>query len=356
MIKRNKWRLIISSAVILIPMLVGLLFWDKLPDVITTHWGADGNADGWSGKSFGVYVIPLILLAFHWLCVLITAKDPGNREQNKKALRIVFWIMPFISLFCCGIMYSVAMGTEFDIIRIMPALLGLMFVVIGNYLPKCKQNYTLGIKLTWTIQNEENWNKTHRMGGKVWVIGGILVMFAIFLPAKLIPIVVVPGILIIAFIPMIYSWALAKKQKENGVVFEKNETFSKMSKISAVIVPVVIIAVLCIMFTGNVNVKCGESSMSIEATYYEDIEVEYENIDSIEYREAFDGGVRAYGFGSARLLMGTFQNDEFGYYTRYSYTGCDACVVLAVDGDVLVISGKTEADTLAIYEKLLEQI
>ena len=356
MIKKNKWALIISSAVILIPMLAGLLFWDKLPDVLTTHWGINGKADGWSGKGFAVCALPLILLAIHWLCVFVSVKDPGNKEQNSKAFRLVLWIIPFISLFTSGIMYSVSMGMEFDIGKIMLAVIGLMFVVVGNYLPKCKRNYTLGIKLPWTIQNDENWNKTHRMGGKIWVIGGLLMMFMMFLSEKVIPFVIVPVILIIALIPTVYSYVLAKKQKENGVVFAKNPHFAKMSKISIVIAAVIVIGVLCIMFTGNVDVQYGESSYSINATYYEDVEVAYEDIESIEYREAFDGGVRAYGFGSARLLMGTFQNDEFGYYTRYTYTGCDACVVLTVDGEVLVISGKTEADTIAIYEELTERI
>lgn len=356
MIRNNKWRLIISSVVILLPMLAGIVMWDKLPGTLATHWGADGTADGWSGKTFAVYVLPLILLALNWICILITVKDPKNKDQNKKAFKMVLWIVPFTSLFASGIMYSVAMGTEFDNETVMLAVLGLMFVIIGNYLPKCKQNYTIGIKLPWTIQNEENWNKTHRLGGKVWVIGGLLMMSMIFLPRGIIPFVILPVMLIIALIPTIYSYILSKRQRENGAVFVKNPYYSNMGKVSLVFSAIIIIFVLAVMFTGGVDVQCDESSLTVEATYWEDIEVAYEDIDSIEYREECDVGVRTNGFGSPRLLMGTFQNDEFGYYTRYSYTNCDACVILNIDGRVLVVSGRDVENTLKIYELLIDMV
>ena len=85
MIKNNKWKLIISSAIILLPILVGLILWNSLPESLTTHWGADGNADGWSSKAFAVFVPPFFILVTHWICVLVTAADPKNRNQSKKS-------------------------------------------------------------------------------------------------------------------------------------------------------------------------------------------------------------------------------------------------------------------------------
>ncbi len=360
MIKNNKWQLIISSVIILLPAIVGLIIWELLPDVMTTHWGIDGIADGRSGKTFAVFALPVIMLAVHWICVLGTSKDPGNKNQNKKALSMVLWICPFLSLFSSGIMFSISLGAEFNITKIMLGLIGLMFVVIGNYMPKCKQNYTLGIKISWTLGNEENWNKTHRFAGKVWVIGGLLVMLMIFLPTKVMPYLMLPILLIIVLIPVVYSYVLSRKQRKEGAVFLKHPYTSKMSKtalvISGVLVVVIIVAVIVIMFTGNVNVVCGESSMTIEATYWDDLTLAYDDIDNVEYREDCDAGIRTYGFCSARLLLGSFENDEFGNYTRYSYTGCDACVVFEIDGKILVIGGENEADTLAIYDEIMERM
>ena len=95
---------------------------------------------------------------------------------------MIFWILPVVSLFTNGIMYRTAFGKEFDLAVFVPALLGVMFIFIGNYLPKVKQNRTLGIKISWTLNNEENWNKTHRFGGKVWVVGGLIMLFSVFPP------------------------------------------------------------------------------------------------------------------------------------------------------------------------------
>ena len=171
MLKKNKIKVIISSIIILLPALFGIIMWNDLPDIITTHWGADGNADGLSGKVFAVFGTPIILLIFHFVCLLFTSLDKKQKDQNQKALGMVFWILPIISLFANGIMYRAAFGKEFDLAFFMPAMLGVMFIFIGNYLPKVKQNRTLGIKISWALNNEENWNKTHRFGGKVWVVG-----------------------------------------------------------------------------------------------------------------------------------------------------------------------------------------
>ena len=139
MLKKNKSRIIISSIIILLPMIFGLIMWDKLPDTMTTHWGADGNADGFSGKVFAVFGLPAITLILHFVCLLFTLFDKKQKEQNPKALGMIFWILPVVSLFTNGIMYRTAFGKEFDLAVFVPALLGVMFIFIGNYLPKVKQ-------------------------------------------------------------------------------------------------------------------------------------------------------------------------------------------------------------------------
>ena len=113
MLKKNKLKVIVSSIVILLPMLFGLIMWDKLPDTMTTHWGADRNADGFSGKVFAVFGLPSIILVLHFVCLLFTLLDKKQKEQNLKALGMIFWILPIVSLFTNGIMYSAAFGKEF---------------------------------------------------------------------------------------------------------------------------------------------------------------------------------------------------------------------------------------------------
>ena len=90
MLKKNKLKVIISSIAILLPMLFGLVMWDQLPDTMTTHWGADGNADGFSGKVFAVFGLPAIILVLHCVCVLFTLFDKKQKEQNPKAFCLLY--------------------------------------------------------------------------------------------------------------------------------------------------------------------------------------------------------------------------------------------------------------------------
>ncbi len=83
MLKKNKIKVIISSIIILLPALFGIIMWNDLPDIITTHWGADGNADGLSGKVFAVFGTPIILLIFHFVCLLFTSLDKNKRSKSK---------------------------------------------------------------------------------------------------------------------------------------------------------------------------------------------------------------------------------------------------------------------------------
>lgn len=360
MLKQNKRKLLISSAVILLPALVGLLLWNQLPDRMTTHWGADGIADGWSGEAFAVFALPLILLAFHWLCLLFTAKDPGNRGQSRKVFSLILWIMPVVSLFANGVVYAAAFGVEIRMEMIFMLLLGVMFVAIGNYLPKCKPNRTIGVRVKWTLESEENWAATHRLTGRVWVTGGVLIAACAWFPAK--AMVWLPAL---AFIPMIvipvaYSYAFYRKQIREGTFKPAKTPESKGQKravkISAWITVLVLLGCAVLMFSGDIEVNFEETSFTVEADYWQDLTVEYDAVDRVEYREESKPGMCVGGFGSARLLMGNFRNEEFGHYTRYSYTGGGSCIVVTSGEKILVLGGRDAAETETIYQTLLEKI
>lgn len=208
MIKKNWKVLLITSVAILLPMLAGIILWNQLPEKIPSHWNAVGEIDGWSSKPFTVFGMPLILLAAQWLCTLGTGADPKKNNHPPKVLHLVLWIIPVLSAVLHVVVYAVALGKEVRIELIMPVLIGLLFAIIGNYLPKCKQNYTIGIKIPWTLNSEENWNKTHRFAGILWVVCGIAIMltgifggFWIFLGV----------VLLMVAAPMIYSYILHRR-------------------------------------------------------------------------------------------------------------------------------------------------
>ena len=203
LIKKHLRTLIISSLLLLIPVIVGLLLWDKLPDPMPMHWDIHGEVDGWSNKATAVFGMPALMLAMQWLCLFACTADPKYKNYNPKMLKMVLWVCPGIGLILCAMVYPAALGYEIPIEVIMPLLVGAMFMAFGNWLPKCKQTYTMGIKLPWTLASEENWNATHRFGGKIWFFGGILTILSTLIGNFWILL----GILILmCLLPTIYSY------------------------------------------------------------------------------------------------------------------------------------------------------
>ena len=205
MIKKRLKLLIITSVVILLPILAGILLWNQLPEQLPIHWNAAGEVDDWSGKPMAVFGLPLLMLVVHWVCVFATLADPKKKNHSEKVLALVFWLIPLLTLVLSAVTYCSAMGTEVQVTVAVNILMGLMFVAIGNYLPKCKQNYTIGYKIPWTLDSEENWNKTHRLAGFLWVIGGIIMILTGFWGRFWLTVSVSA---MMALIPVIYSYAL----------------------------------------------------------------------------------------------------------------------------------------------------
>lgn len=213
MLKKNKRTILITSVTILLPVLFGLFYWNELPENMITHWGLDGKPDGWSSRAFAVFALPAIILALHWVCILFTVRDPKNKDQNGKVFGVVLWITPIVSLSVNGMIYASSLGRAFSPSANACLLVGLSFIVIGNYMPKCRQNHTIGIKLKWTLENEENWNSTHRLAGKVWVIGGLLLVVCAVLPEPVSMAVMLAVTALLVAIPVVYSYRYHKKQK-----------------------------------------------------------------------------------------------------------------------------------------------
>ena len=208
MIKKNLNILIITSIVILLPVLAGVVLWDTLPEQIPTHWNAAGEIDGWSSKAFAIFGLPLMMLAMHWLCVLGTAADPKKANHSDKLIHLVLWIIPIISVVLFALTYVAALGTEVRMEMVMPLLVGFVLTVVGNYLPKCKQSYTIGIKIPWTRHSDENWNRTHRFAGRLWLVCGLGIMLTAFVGGFWF---FLPIVLVMVLAPTVYSYLLHRK-------------------------------------------------------------------------------------------------------------------------------------------------
>ena len=213
MLKKNKWILVITTMLILLPIAAGLYLWEQLPDVIATHWGVNGEPDGWSKKWVAVFGLPLLLCAIQWAGAFATEWDKSSKKQNRKVKAMVLWIIPVVSIVGSGYVYAAAMGKTLNIAAVVLPLLGLLFVTVGNYLPKCTQSYTVGIKLKWTLEDEANWHATHRLAGKLWVAGGVLMMIGAFLPQAAAPWLTAAAVAVMVLVPGAYSYIYSRKNK-----------------------------------------------------------------------------------------------------------------------------------------------
>lgn len=211
--KISKKTVILTSIVVLLPMLVGVLLWNQLPEEIATHFGTDGVANGWSSRGTAVFGFPLFMLFVHVMCVGITLADPKRANMNDKMVALILWIAPVTSIFMTVSIYGNALGYDMNVEKLAMVLVALMFVIMGNYLPKCKHNYTVGIKLPWTLDSEENWNRTHRMAGFVWVIGGLIMLVNAFVGKEWLMLAVM---LVLVFVPTIYSFLFYLKHGKQG--------------------------------------------------------------------------------------------------------------------------------------------
>ena len=127
MFKKYKKQLILSSIVILLPILVGLILWDQLPESFATHWGIDGQADGFSSKGFAIFFLPLFLVAIQFFCVWITDLTNKDNQQSPKVMNLIFCIMPVLSLIANGLVYAIAMGKVWDMNALMPVFMGVKY-------------------------------------------------------------------------------------------------------------------------------------------------------------------------------------------------------------------------------------
>lgn len=211
MLKKNKYKIIVTTLVTLLPVLIGVEFWHQLPEKMATHFGVDGTPDGWSSKAFVVFGLPAILTILHLLCAFVISADPKHKNINDTMFSLSLWIVPVVSLFVTTMTYAYALGVTLDINIWTSALIGVLFIILGSFLPKCRQNYTIGIKVPWTLADEENWDKTHRLAGWVWMLCGVAFFFNIMAKSSGYLIVVM---LLAVIIPTAYSFVTYLKKRK----------------------------------------------------------------------------------------------------------------------------------------------
>lgn len=207
----NKKLRVLTSIVCLIPIVIGFMFYNQMPEQVVIHWGFDGNPDGFASRTVAIVILPLAMFVLNLLLPFLFKMDPKYENISEKTINLSMWIIPVVSLMASGLTISSALGKQVNINVFVPLVMGIMFTVIGNYLPKMSQSYTVGIKIPWTLNDEENWNKTHRLAGKLWVACGLLLIIGSFTNMAMSIMVVM--LVIAVIVPTVYSYMQFRNTK-----------------------------------------------------------------------------------------------------------------------------------------------
>ena len=210
-IKINKKLVLFTSILILLPSLVGCVFWNQLPEEIPTHFNLLGQADGYNHKMSAIFGLPTLMLLMHWLLLFIMIKDPKSSNISSKIQFLIYWIIPFVSCLSMISIFGESLGYSMMSGLLAQIFMGVVMIVIGNYLPKTRRNYIIGIRLPWTLENDENWRKTHRLAGKIWVLGGLLLFLNSFVQLYVYWVFFLT-LFFVVIIPSVYSYQLSKSE------------------------------------------------------------------------------------------------------------------------------------------------
>lgn len=207
-----------TDIVIIILMILSLahilIVYPSLPDTIPTHWGISGQVDGYGSKSslFFLWIMTAVLTPIMYVVPKI---DPRKKNYERFEGPYKLFVLAFTVIMLLLVELVIASASspvQLNVSKITCIGLGILFIVIGNYMPKFKQNYTCGIKTPWTLDNEEVWNKTHRFSGPLWMgCGAAVAVATLFLPTKIAMIVMFAAIMVMSLGSLIYSYVIYKK-------------------------------------------------------------------------------------------------------------------------------------------------
>lgn len=329
----HKGQLILSSLVTLLPGLAG--------------WRL-----AWEAAAF---------LLGHWLVLLVVFSDRRNRDrQSKKAIRLILWVMPFLSLLAGGVTVLLQRGIQSASAgsAVMAMGFGLLFIVVGNYMPKIRQNSFMGIRVKWTLENEANWNASHRFGGKIWVAGGFACLAGAMLPVKAMGAVFPVVLVTVALAPIVYSYYYSKTQPAAEKTVSAPLPLWQKRAARLIVAAVAVIAVW-VFLAGSAKIVYEDASFTVEASGWQDLTLSYSDIAAVDYlpaEEVPEGGIRTYGLGNLRVSFGHFSNEAYGDYIRYTYDSCRDCVRLTTAGGrTVLLNGPDQAATRAIFDQLKER-
>lgn len=207
----------LAAMLVVAPFIYSAIIYPQLPSQIPTHFNIEGKPDAWGGPEsifIGPGIMGVVSIFIYVLMTNLKSFDPKKYDQANDTLYNNFALLTvaFLSLLSTIIIYSSTHSDQVNTGKMILPLLSLFFAGLGIYMPKFKQNYFVGFKLPWTLENEANWNETHKVAGNIWFFGGLFQAIATFLlPMKFGFICFVLAILVMVLIPSVFSYRMFKR-------------------------------------------------------------------------------------------------------------------------------------------------
>lgn len=190
---------ITATVLCLLPIALAAVLYGQLPARIAVHFNDAGSPNQYLPKAMAAFGLPILLAVINLYVHFRIYNDP-KVENSAASLRFLSkWIVPAVSFIMVPVTLFLAMGKNIPISMIGGAMAGLVIIISGNYLPKCRRNYTMGIRLPWTLDNEDTWYHTHRFTGFIWVIGGSMIAANAFLRIPYLTIILIFCIVVLPF-------------------------------------------------------------------------------------------------------------------------------------------------------------
>lgn len=203
-----------GAVLALVLTVVTLAVFGRLPEQIPTHWNVHGEVDGWAPRFPGAFLMPAVLLGIWALALVLPRIDP--RRAHLEAFRATYWLqMNAVLLFLAAVgavALAAALGWPIAVGTVVGVGVGVLLIAVGNYLPRVKSNWWMGIRNPWTLSDDEVWRKTHRLGGRLFVLAGGMIVASAFLAPDLQLAMLLTAVAIAAVVPNVYSYLQWRKR------------------------------------------------------------------------------------------------------------------------------------------------
>jgi len=211
---RSRW---FGVIVAVLAAAVSVWAYPQLPPTVATHWNLRGTPDGFSSRTLAVAIMPAVMLVMAGVFRVLPRLDP--RGENYAKFIGTYWLIAnsviVFLLIAHGLILATGLGYAVKIDRLMPIGVGVLFIILGNFLTRVEPNWFVGIRTPWTMSSDTVWRKTHRTGGWLMVAGGFVIAACAFLPHGAFLPLFIAAILIMVVIPIVQSYILWKREKHD---------------------------------------------------------------------------------------------------------------------------------------------